>query len=83
MESLKSMSKRLGKHEDNLKNLVDKVKNLEITQSEQIRRIKRLEDPRNQRENQNIELQDVRCFFVCNLFCSRFLSICLKTQGTS
>jgi hypothetical protein len=62
MDTFNSLSNRLEKHEGNFNNLVDKVKNLEITQSEQIRRIKHLEDSKNQSENQNIELQHVRSF---------------------
>ena len=60
MESFKeSVSKRLERHEDNLKNLDDKIKSFEVTQREYKNRLSRLEDERNTDENEDIELHHV------------------------
>ena len=54
MESFKeSVSKRLERHEDNLKNLDDKIKSFEVTQREYKNRLSRLEDERNTDENED------------------------------
>ena len=61
MESFKeSISKRFEKQEENFENIVDKVKNFEVTQKEDKKRLSRLEDQRNTVENEGIELQQVK-----------------------
>ena len=55
-----SISKRLERHENNFKDLVNKVKSIEVTQNEYKQRLRRLEDGRNQSENEDIELQHVK-----------------------
>jgi len=61
MESFKeSITQRLERHEENFKDLVIKVKSFEVTQNEYKKRLRRLEDGRNQSENEYIELQYVK-----------------------
>ncbi len=64
MESFESISKNLEKHKDNFKNLVDRVKNIEITQKDYNKRLQFLEDERNQGESVDIELKQVNFFFL-------------------
>jgi len=59
---MESISKRFEKHENNFKNLTDKVKSFEVTQREYKKRLSRLENRRNQEENEDIELQQVNNF---------------------
>ena len=76
MESFKeSISKRFEKQEENFENIVDKVKNFEVTQRENKKRLSRLEDQRNTVENEGIELQQVKNlnFLLLSLF-----SICIN-----
>jgi hypothetical protein len=76
MESFKeSISKRFEKQEENFENIVDKVKNFEVTQRENKKRLSRLEDQRNTVENECIELQQVKnlYFLLLSLF-----SICIN-----
>ncbi len=48
MESFKeSISERFEKHENNFKNLTDKMKSFEVTRIEYKKRLSRLEDRRN------------------------------------
>ena len=56
------ISKRFEKQENNFKNLTDKVKSFEVTQREYKKRLSRLENRRNQEENEDIELQQVNNF---------------------
>ena len=61
MESFKeTITIRLERHENNFKDLVNKVKSIEVTQNEYKQRLRRLEDGRNQSENEDIELQHVK-----------------------
>ena len=65
MESFKeSMSKRFEKQENNFKNLIDKVKSLEVMQREYkestSKRLSHLEDQINMDKNDDIELQQVK-----------------------
>ena len=61
MESFKeSITQRLERHENNFKDLVIKVKSFEVTQNEYKKRLRRLEDSRNQSDNEDIELQKVK-----------------------
>ena len=61
MESFKeTIAIRLERHENNFKDLVNKVKSIEVTQNEYKQRLRRLEDGRNQSENEDIELQHVK-----------------------
>ena len=63
VESFKeSISKRLDKQEENFESLTNKVKSLEVTQNEYKKRLSRLEDQRNNDENEDIELQQVNNF---------------------
>ena len=63
MESFtEAISKRFEKQEENFKNLTDKVKSFEVTQREYKKRLSRLENRRNQEENEDIELQQVNNF---------------------
>ena len=57
-----SISKRFEKQENNFKNLTDKMKSFEVTQREYKKRLSRLEDQRNEDENEDIELQKVKNF---------------------
>jgi hypothetical protein len=73
MESFKeTITIRLERHENNFKDLVNKVKSIEVTQNEYKQRLRRLEDGRNQSENEDIELQHVKnilfVFFLIILF---------------
>ena len=62
MESFKeSISKRFEKHETYFKNLTDKVKSFEITHKEYKNRLSRLKNRGNTDENEDIELQQVKC----------------------
>ena len=62
MESFKeSVSKRFEKHENYFKNLTDKVKSFEITHKEYKNRLSRLKNRGNTDENEDIELQQVKC----------------------
>ena len=61
MESFKeSISVRFEKQEENFKKFTDKVENFEITHREYSERLSRLEERRNEGENENVELQQVR-----------------------
>jgi len=61
MESFKeTITIRLERHENNFKDLANKVKSIEVTQNEYKQRLRRLEDGRNQSENEDIELQHVK-----------------------
>jgi hypothetical protein len=55
-----SISKRLERHESNFKDLVNKVKSMEVTQNEYKKRLRRLEDGKIQSDNEDIELQKVK-----------------------
>jgi hypothetical protein len=57
-----SITKRLDRHEENLKNFSDKMKSFEITQREYKRRLNRLEDGRDPDKNEDIELKHVKNF---------------------
>ncbi len=60
-ESFKeSVIKRLERNEYNFNNLVNKVNSIQVTQNEYKKRLRRLEDGRNQSENEYIELQYVK-----------------------
>ena len=76
MESFKkSVSKRFEKQEENFENIVDKVKNFEVTQRENKKRLSRLEDQRNTVENEGIELQQVKNL---NFLLPSLFSICIN-----
>ena len=61
MESFKeSISVRFEKQEENFKKFTDKVENFEVTHREYSERLSRLEERRNEGENENVELQQVR-----------------------
>ena len=65
MESFReSISKRFEKQDENLKNLTDKMKSFEITQTKYkestSKRLSRLEERRNEDESEDFELQQVR-----------------------
>jgi predicted RNase H-like nuclease (RuvC/YqgF family) len=66
---MESISKRFEKHENNFKNLTDKIKSFEVTQREYKKRLSRLEDRSNTDENENNKLQQVK-----NLYFSLFFS---------
>ena len=69
MESFtEAISKRFQKQEENLKNLTDKVKSLDVTQREYKDRLRRLEDRRNADENDDIELQQVKSLYFSLFF---------------
>jgi hypothetical protein len=55
--------KRLERHENNFRNLVEKVKGIEVSQSEHKRRLRGLEDVRTQGDSENVELRKVREIF--------------------
>ena len=57
-----SITKRLDRHEDNLKNFSDKLKSFEITQREYKRRLSSLENGRDPDKNEEIELKHVKNF---------------------
>ena len=60
MESFKeSISKRLDGHEDNFKNIADRMKSFELTQKEYKKCLNRLENGRDPDKNDVIELQNV------------------------
>ena len=62
MESYKeSISKIFEKQEENFKNLTDKVESFEVTHREYKKRLSRLEERKNTDENEDIELQQVKC----------------------
>ncbi len=64
MESFKeSIFKRLERHENNFRNLVEKVKGIEVSQSEHKRRLKGIEDDRTQDDSEDVELRKVREIF--------------------
>jgi len=52
--------KRLEKHENNFRDLVEKVKGIEVSQSEHKRRLRGLEDGRTRGDSENVELQQVK-----------------------
>ncbi len=52
--------KRLERHENNFRNLVEKVKGIEVSQSEHKRRLRGLEDGRTRGDSENVELQQVK-----------------------
>ena len=59
-ESFKDLiSKKLERHEDNFKNLADKIKTIEVMLNEQKMRLKSLEDDKKRGDNSSIELQHV------------------------
>ena len=65
MESFKeTIAKRFEKQENNFKNLIDKVKSLEVMQRENkestSKRLSHLEDQINMDKNDDIELQQVK-----------------------
>jgi len=67
MESFKeSVSKRFEKHENYFKTLTDKMKSFEITHKEYKKRLSRLKDRGNTDENEDIELQQVKCLILRN-----------------
>jgi hypothetical protein len=53
-------NQKIGKPRNNFKDLVNKVKSIEVTQKEYKKRLRRLEDGRNQSDNEDIELQKVK-----------------------
>ena len=64
MKSFKeSVFKRLERHENNFRNLVEKVKGIEVSQSEHKRRLKGIEDDRTQDDSEDVELRKVREIF--------------------
>ncbi len=72
MESFKeSLFKRLERHENNFRNLVEKVKGIEVSQGEHKRRLKGIEDDRTQGDSENVELQQVKEVF-CDFLQFRF-----------
>ena len=69
MKSFKEpISKRSDRHEQNINNLINKVKNIEVTPNEYIKRLRRLEDGRNQCENEGGQFSYFK--FVHNFTCS-------------
>ena len=81
MESFReSISKKFEKHEENFKNLVDKVKSFEVTQREYKKRFSRLEDRKNTDENEDIELQQVKNL---NYLLFSFFLICINFKTIS
>ena len=78
MESFKeSITQRLERHEENFKDLVIKVKSFEVTQNEYKKRLRRLEDGKNQSDNEDIELQKVKdiLFVIFLIFCGVYFLI--------
>ena len=78
MESFKeSITQRLERHEDNFKDLVIKVKSFEVTQNEYKKRLRRLEDGKNQSDNEDTELQKVKdiLFVIFLIFCGVYFLI--------
>jgi hypothetical protein len=63
-----SITKRLDRHEDSLKNFSDKMKSFEITQREYKRRLSRLEDGRDPDKNEDIDLKNVKNFLIFVIF---------------
>ena len=57
---MESISKRFEKHENNFKNLTDKVKSFEVTQREYKKRLSRLEDLSNKDEKEDTESHQVK-----------------------
>ena len=61
---MESIAKRFEKQENNFKNLIDKVKSLEVMQRENkestSKRLSHLEDQINMDKNDDIELQQVK-----------------------
>ncbi len=53
-------NQKIGKTRNNFKDLVNKVKSIEVTQKEYKKRLRRLEDGRNQSDNEDIKLQKVK-----------------------
>jgi hypothetical protein len=70
MESFtEAISKRFEKQEENFKNLTDKVKSFDVsTQREYKNRLRRLEDRKNDDENDDIELQQVKSLYFSLFF---------------
>ena len=63
-KNMESIAKRFEKQENNFKNLIDKVKSLEVMQREYkestSKRLSHLEDQINMDKNDDIELQQVK-----------------------
>jgi hypothetical protein len=54
---------RLEKHENNFRDLVEKVKGIELSQIERKKRLRGLKDVRTQGDSENVELGKVREIF--------------------